>query len=93
MIFDETIKREDLKEHDLHNVDITEILKTNKLLNEVNENGSQLHLVAQSENTERDELASLFLTITKEEQLKEAEKLLAQGLTPGEVRIRMALGS
>ena len=93
VIFDETIKREDLKEHDLHNSEITEILKTNKLLNEVNENDSQLHLVAQSENTERDDLASLFSTITKESQLIEAERLLSQGLTPGEVRIRMALGS
>ena len=93
VIFDETIKREDLKEHDLHNSEITEILKTNRLLNEVNENDSQLHTVAQSENTERDDLASLFSTITKESQLIEAERLLSQGLTPGEVRIRMALGS
>lgn len=93
IIFDENIKREDLKEHDLHNSEITEILKTNKLLNEVNENDSQLHLVAQSENTERDELASLFSTITKESDLILAERLLSQGLTPGEVRIRMALGS
>ena len=93
VIFDETIKREDLKEHDLHNSEITEILKTNRLLNEVNENDSQLHTVAQSENTERDDLASLFSTITKESQLIEAERLLSPGFTPGEVRIRMALGS
>jgi hypothetical protein len=35
----------------------------------------------------------LFMSITKESQLIEAEKLLAQGLTPKEVRDRMALGS
>lgn len=93
VIFDETIKREDLKEHDLHNSEITEILKTNKLLNEVNENDSQLHLVAQSEKQEVDEITSLFETITKESELIEAERLLAQGLTPGEVRKQMALGS
>lgn len=92
IIFDENIKRDDLKEHDFHNSEITEILKTNKVLNEVNENDYQLHSVAQSENHINDDLARLFLTITKESQLIEAEKLLAQGLTPGEVRTLMDLG-
>ncbi len=40
-----------------------------------------------------DELASLFNTITKESQLIEAEKLLAQGLTPKEVRMRLSLAT
>jgi predicted transcriptional regulator len=93
IIFDENIKREDLKEHDLHNSEITEILNNTILQNKVSGEDEKVPRVSQSENTERDELASLFLTITKEEQLREAEKLLAQGLTPGEVRIRMALGS
>lgn len=93
IIFDETIKREDLKEHDLHNYEITEILKANQLQNKLNENDYQSQGVAQSDNQEVDEITSLFMSIAKESQLIEAEKLLAQGLTPGEVRIRMALNS
>jgi len=92
IIYDEKIKREDVSEYDLKNSEISEILKTNKILNEVNENESQSHMVSQSANQEDDDLTSLFLTITKESDLITAEKLLAQGLTPKEVRIRMALG-
>ncbi len=92
IIYDEKIKREDVSEYDLKNSEISEILKTNKILNEVNENESQSYGVSQSANQEDDDLTSLFLTITKESDLITAEKLLAQGLTPKEVRIRMALG-
>jgi DNA-binding MarR family transcriptional regulator len=93
IIFDETIKREDLKEHDLHNSEITEILKTNKLLNEVNEDVYQLHTVAQSENTESHDIASLFSTITKESDLILAERLLSQGIAPGEVSRLLSQGN
>ena len=92
IIYDEKIKREDVSEYDLKNSEISEILKTNKILNEVNENESQSHMVSQSANQEDDDLTSLFLTITKESDLITAEKLLAQGLTTKEVRTRMALG-
>ena len=93
IIYDDKIKREDVSEYDLKNSEISEILKTNRVLNEVNENDYQSQLVSQSAKQGEDELASLFMSIAKESQLIEAEKLLAQGLTPGEVRIRMALSS
>ena len=92
IIYDEKIKREDVSEYDLKNSEISEILKTNKILNEVNENESQSHIVSQSANQEDDELTSLFSTITKESDLITAERLLSQGLTPKEVIARMALG-
>ena len=93
IIYDEKIKREDVSEYDLKNSEISEILKTNKILNEVNENESQSHMVSQSANQEDDDITSLFSTITKESDLITAEKLLAQGLTPKEVIARMAQGS
>ena len=93
IIFDENIKREDLKEHDLMNSEITEILNNTKLQNKVSGEGEKVPRVSQSDNVEIDELASLFLSISKESDLILAERLLSQGLTPGEVRIRMALSS
>ena len=93
IIYDDKIKREDVSEYDLKNSEISEILKTNRVLNEVNENDSQYHVVSQSAKQGDDELASLFNTITKESQLIEAEKLLAQGLSVSEVKARMALSS
>jgi predicted transcriptional regulator len=93
IIYDDKIKREDVSEYDLKNSEISEILKTNRVLNEVNENDSQSHVVSQSSNQVDDDLASLFLSISKESDLIMAERLLSQGLTPKEVRTRMALGS
>jgi len=93
IIYDKKIKREDVSEYDLKNSEISEILKTNKILNEVNENESQSHIVSQSSNQGDDELASLFMSISKESDLILAERLLSQGLTPKEVRDRMALVS
>ena len=92
IIYDEKIKDDDLKEHQFTNADISEILKTNKVINSLNHEVIP-DKVNQSGNQSDDELASLFLTITKESDLITAEKLLAQGLTPKEVRIRMALSS
>jgi len=93
IIYDDKIKREDVSEYDLKNSEISEILKTNRVLNEVNENDSQSHVDVQSAIKEDDELTSLFMSISKEHQLIEAEKLLAQGLSVSEVKDRMALGS
>ena len=92
IIYDETIKDDDLKEHQFTNADISEILKHNKIINSLNDDVIP-DKVNQSGIQSDDELASLFMSITKESQLIEAEKLLAQGLTPKEVRERMALGS
>jgi len=91
IIYDEKIKDDDLKEHQFTNADISEILKTNKIINSLNQEVIP-DKVNQSGIQSDDELASLFMSITKESQLIEAEKLLAQGLTPKEVRTRMALG-
>ena len=93
IIYDDKIKREDVSEYDLKNSEISEILKTNRVLNEVNESDSQSQSVSQSSNQGIDEVTSLFNTITKESQLIEAERLLSQGLSVSEVRTRMALGS
>lgn len=93
IIYDEKIKREDVSEYDLKNSEISEILKTNKILNEVNENDSQSHVDVQSAIRGDDEITSLFMSITKESQLIEAEKLLAQGLSISEIKTRMALAS
>ena len=90
IIYDEKIKDDDLKEHQFTNADISEILKTNKIINTLNQEVIP-DKVNQSGIQSDDELASLFLTITKESDLITAEKLLAQGLTPKEVRTRMAL--
>lgn len=93
IIYDDKIKREDVSEYDLKNSEISEILKTNKILNEVNENDSQYHVVSQSAIQKDDDVTSLFMSLSKEHQLIEAEKLLAQGLSVSEVKARMALSS
>jgi biotin operon repressor len=91
IIYDEKIKDDDLKEHQFTNADISEILKTNKIINSLNQEVIP-DKVNQSGIQSDDDVTSLFNTITKESQLIEAEKLLAQGLTPKEVKARMALG-
>ena len=92
IIYDEKIKDDDLKEHQFTNADISEILKTNKVINQLEDSNEPLK-VNQSANQEDDDLTSLFNTITRESDLLEAERLLSQGLTPKEVITRMALGS
>jgi len=93
IIYDDKIKREDVSEYDLKNSEISEILKTNRVLNEVNENDSQLHLVSQSSNQGDDDLTSLFSTITRESDLITAERLLSQGMTPKEVSLLLSQGN
>ena len=90
IIYDEKIKDEDLKEHQYTNADISEVLKHNKIINTLNKE-DKLDKDYQSAISDEDDIASLFNTITKENQLIEAERLLAQGLTPGEVKVRLSL--
>lgn len=92
IIYDEKIKDDDLKEHQFTNADISEILKTNKVINQLEDTNEPLK-VNQSANQGDDDLTSLFNTITKEHQLIEAERLLSQGLSVSEVKARMALSS
>ncbi|CAB4160913.1 Helix-turn-helix domain containing protein [uncultured Caudovirales phage] len=92
IIYDEKIKDDDLKEHQFTNADISEILKINKVINQLEDTNEPLK-VNQSAIQEDDDLTSLFNTITRESDLLEAERLLSQGLTPKEVIARMALGS
>jgi biotin operon repressor len=92
IIYDESIKDDDLKEHQFTNADISEILKTNKVINQLEDSVQPLK-VNQSAIQEDDDLTSLFMSISKEADLILAERLLSQGLTPSEVKTRMALGS
>jgi len=92
IIYDDSIKDDDLKEHQFTNADVSEILKHNKIINSLNDDVIP-DKVNQSEIHDSDDLTSLFNTITKESQLIEAERLLSQGLSVSEVRDRMALGS
>jgi biotin operon repressor len=92
IIYDEKIKDDDLKEHQFTNADISEILKTNKVINQLEDTNEPLK-VNQSAIQGDDDLTSLFNTITRESDLLEAERLLSQGLTPKEVITRMALSS
>jgi biotin operon repressor len=92
IIYDDSIKDDDLKEHQFTNADISEILKTNKVINQL-EDSEQPLKVNQSANQGMDEVTSLFSTLSKEHQLIEAERLLAQGFSVSEVKARMALGS
>lgn len=92
IIYDDKIKDDDLKEYQFTNADISEILKTNKVINSLEDSVQPLK-VKESGNQSDDELTSLFEYITRESDLILAERLLAEGLSPKEVRIRMALGS
>jgi DNA-binding MarR family transcriptional regulator len=92
IIYDDSIKDDDLKEHQFTNADVSEILKHNKIINSLNDDVIP-DKVNQSEIKDSDDLTSLFNTITKESQLIEAERLLSQGLSVSEVRTLMALGS
>jgi biotin operon repressor len=92
IIYDETIKDDDLKEFQFTNADITETIKHTQLINAIE--ADQLPAqVKESGIQSDDDLTRLFNTITKESDLILAERLLAQGLTPKEVITRMALGS
>jgi biotin operon repressor len=92
IIYDDSIKDNDLKEFQFTNADITATLNHTKIINSI-----EAHHVPAKVNESGihndDDLASLFNTITKESDLILAERLLSQGLTPKEVITRMALGS
>jgi hypothetical protein len=92
IIYDEKIKDDDLKEHQFTNADISEILKTNKVINQLETSNEPLK-VNQSAIQGDDDLTSLFNTLSQEHQLIEAERLLAQGFSVSEVKARMAVGS
>lgn len=92
IIYDEKIKDDDLKEYQFTNADISEILKTNRIINSLNPEVVP-DRVNESGNQKDDDITSLFNTITKESDLITAERLLSQGLSVSEVKARMALGS
>lgn len=91
IIYDEKIKDDDLKEYQFTNSDISEILKTNRIINQLEDSNEPVK-VNQSANQEGDDITSLLMSVTKESELVEAERLLAQGLSVSEVKARMALG-
>ena len=92
IIYDDSIKDDDLKEYQFTNADITATLNHTKIINSIEADNIPAK-VKQSAIQSDDELASLFMSISKEADLILAERLLSQGLTPSEVRTRMALGS
>ena len=92
IIYDDSIKDNDLKEFQFTNADITATLNHTKIINSIEAHHVPVK-VNESGIHNDDDLASLFNTITKESDLILAERLLAEGLTPKEVRTRMALGS
>ena len=92
IIFDENIKRDDLKEHDLHNSEITEILNNTKLQNKVSGEDVKAQEVSQSDITEEALLTSLFNTITKESDLILVERLLSQGIAPQDIPSLLSQG-
>lgn len=92
IIYDDKIKDDDLKEYQFTNADISEILKTNKIINKLSDEVIP-DRVNQSGNQKDDDITSLFMSITKESDLITAERLLSQGLSASEVKARMALSS
>ena len=92
IIYDDSIKDDDLKEFQFTNADITATLNHTKLINSIEAHHIPAE-VKQSGIQSDDDLTSLFNTITKESDLILAERLLSQGLTPKEVITRMALSS
>lgn len=92
IIYDEKIKDEDLKEHQYTNADISEVLKHNRIINALNQD-DKLDKDYKSAIRDDDDIASLFLDIAKESQLIEAERLLSQGLSTKEIRIRLSLAT
>lgn len=92
IIYDDKIKDDDLKEYQFTNSDISEILKTNRIINSLNPEVVP-DKVNESGNQKDDDITSLFNTITKESDLITAERLLSQGLSVSEVKARMALSS
>lgn len=92
IIYDDSIKDDDLKEFQFTNADITETLNHTKIINSIEADNIPAK-VKQSGIQSDDDLTRLFNTITKESDLILAERLLSQGLTPKEVITRMALGS
>lgn len=91
IIYDEKIKDDDLKEHQFLNADISAIRKHTKLINEIDKT-IQPREVVRSKINHVDDITSLLMSVTKESDLIEAERLLAQGLSVSEVKARMALG-
>lgn len=92
IIYDDKIKDDDLKEYQFTNADISEILKTNRIINSLNPEVIP-DRVNESGNQKDDDITSLFMSITKESDLITAERLLSQGLSVSEVKARMALSS
>jgi biotin operon repressor len=92
IIYDDSIKDDDLKEYQFTNADITATLNHTKLINAIEADQLPAQVKESGIHTD-DDLTRLFNTITKESDLILAERLLAQGLTPNEVITRMALGS
>ena len=91
IIYDDSIKDNDLKEFQFTNADITATLNHTKIINSIEADNIPAK-VKQSAIQSDDQLASLFNTITKESDLILAERLLAEGIAPSEVSRLLSQG-
>lgn len=81
IIYDETIKDDDLKEYQFTNADITETLKHSKIINALNQEALP-DKVNQSAIQNDDALLAVFKCVKSEADLLAVEKALASGLDP-----------
>jgi biotin operon repressor len=81
IIYDETIKDDDLKEYQFTNADISEVLKTNKVINVLNQEVIP-DKVNQSRIQTDDPMLAIFKYLKSDSDLLAVEKALACGLDP-----------
>jgi biotin operon repressor len=81
IIYDETIKDDDLKEYQFTNADISEVLKTNKVINALNQEVIP-DKVNQSANHTDDPMLAIFKYLKSDGDLLAVEKALAGGFDP-----------
>lgn len=81
IIYDETIKDDDLKEYQFTNADISEVLKTNKVINTLNQEVIP-DKVNQSAIQTDDPMLAVFKCVKSEADLLAVERALAAGLDP-----------
>jgi hypothetical protein len=82
IIFDENIKRNDLKEHDLHNSEITEILNNTILQNKVHGHDVKAQEVSQSVEPGIDPILVIFKCLTSEGDMLAVERSIESGSDP-----------
>lgn len=91
IIYDQSIKDDDLKEHQFTNADVSEILKTNKVINSLNQEVIP-DKVNQSGIQVNEDITSLFEYIARDSDLLALERLINQGKSIGELKSLLSQG-